>query len=118
MNEQHASIDGAPNDGQSTLYMKRALFGEVADLIRTHPKAATVMLTLVASVISNGAVRTTQAVVADQCDMTLKDVGAAIAHLSRVGLISAVGVSPEAGGLLTCVVRPGFATAEKPEDYL
>ncbi|WP_079229705.1 hypothetical protein [Pseudomonas putida] len=115
MIEQQASSNGVADNGQGTLYMKRALFGDVADLIRTNPKSATVMLNLLAMVYSDGVVETTLAVVADQCDMTLKDVGVAIAHLSNVGLICSVEASIEPGGPLTCVVSPGLASADKPE---
>jgi len=115
MIEQQTSSNGAADNRQGTLYMKRTLYGDVADLIRTSPKAATVMLNLLAMVHGDGHVETTLAAVADQCDMTLKDVGMAIAHLSNVGLICTVEASVEPGGPLTCVVSPGLATADKPE---
>lgn len=115
MIEQQASSNGAADNGQGILYMKRALFGDVADLIRTNPKSATVMLNLLAMVYSDGVVETTLAVVADQCDMTLKDVGVAIAHLSSAGLICSVEASIEPGGPFTCLVSPGLTTADKPE---
>ncbi|MDD2049692.1 hypothetical protein [Pseudomonas putida] len=118
MTEKLDLNNGAADNGLGFLRMERTLFAEVSDLIRTNPKAATVMLTLLANVYSNGVVETTQVLVADQCDMTLKDVGVAIAHLSTVGLICSVEASIEPGGPLTCVVNPGLATAEKPEEYV
>lgn len=118
MTEPHVSSHSAHNDEQNELYINQSLFAELEKLSCTNRSAVSVMLALVARIEDTGAVQTSQAVMAQQCKITLKEVGEAIAHLSSAGLISAVAISPEPDGPLTCVVSPDLATAEKPEERI
>ena len=65
-----------------------------------------VMLHLVASIDSEGSVNTFQAIVAQRCKITMKELREAIDQLSSSGLITSVQLSPESRGSLSCVINP------------
>ncbi|WP_445677501.1 hypothetical protein [Pseudomonas putida] len=115
MTEQLVSLNSTTDTDHSKLYINQTSFARLGDLIRDNQQAASVMLTLVSSIGVNGAVQTTQAVLAHQCGMKPKDLVQAIAYLSSTGLISSVNVSNELGGHFACVVNPDLARAGSPD---
>lgn len=116
MAEQHVSTNSTTDNEQNKLYINQDLFGMLGDLSRINPKAASVMLTLVSGIGGNGTVQFTQAAVAQQCKISLREVAKAIADLEGAGLIGSVHASSEQGGDIACVVNTDLASAEKPDD--
>lgn len=98
MAEQCVSTNIATDNEQSNLYITQDLFGTLGDLNRINRKALSVMLNLISGVGGNGAVQTTQAAVAEQSKISLKEVAKAIADLEGAGLIDSVHACSEARG--------------------
>ena len=116
MAEQRFSTNGTTENEQSNLYINQEFFGTLGDLNRINPNAVSVMLSLISCVGGNAAVQTTQAAVAQQCSISLKEVAKAIADLVGAGLIGSVATSSEPGGVLACVVGVDLVRTEKPDE--
>lgn len=116
MAEQCVTTNSTTDNEQSNLFINQDLFGTLADLSRINRNAVSVMLILISCVGGNGAVQTTQAVMARQCRINLKEVAKAIADLESAGLIGSVHARSEPGGALSCVINPDLARTEKPDE--
>ena len=116
MTKPIVALPAATDEIGASLFYNPSLFGELSKLIRTNPHAASVMLILVAAIDDDGAVQAAQASVAGQCGITLQEVVNAIADLEAAGLINSVQTSSEHGGIMSCVVNPNLARAEKNDD--
>lgn len=114
MTNQDVSKPNVSDD--EAVYANQAMFGKLGELTRTNPHAASVMLTLMARMGTNGAVQVTQATVAKLCNYTLQQVEKAITDLAEANWILSVDASPEPGGLLTCILNPSFARSENPDE--
>lgn len=116
MTEQYVFTNSTTDAEQSKLYINQDLFGTLGDLSRINRKAVSVMLSLVSGVGGNGAVQITQAAVAQQCKICVKEVAKAVVDLESAGLIGSVHASSEPGGALSCVVNADLARTEKPDE--
>lgn len=117
MTERHIPKDSIAVDDQK-LYVSRNFIGALSCSIQSNPKVVSVVLNLVSCIDDNGTVQATQAMVAQECNITLNEVTETIAHLYDIGVISSVMLSLESGGPLSCVVSPDLAGAEKPDDHV
>ncbi|MEJ5057943.1 MULTISPECIES: hypothetical protein [unclassified Pseudomonas] len=118
MNEQNGATPYAADGEGEALYANPSALLELSQLNRTNPHAASVMLTLMSIIGGNGAVRTTQAIVAKHCNYTLQQVEKAVAELAEGKWILSVDASPEPGGSLVCTVNSNVARSEKPEELV
>ena len=118
MNEQKGTTAFAADDEGEDVYATPSALMELSRLNQTNPNAASVMLTLLSIMGSNGVVQTTQAKVAKHCNSTLQQVEKAIADLAEEGWILSVDASSEPGGSLVCTVNPKLARSEKPEELV
>jgi len=116
MTEQYVLTNSITENEQSNLYINQDLFGTLGDLNRINRKPVSVMLSLIPCVGGNGAVQTTQAAVARQCKISLKEVAKAVADLESAGLIGSAHASSELGRALVYVVKTDLAREEKPDE--
>ena len=107
-----ASVDNGP------VYINQVTLGKLAPLMRKNAQVASVMLTMLSEIGSNGVVQVQLQSVAKLCHSTLQQVEKAVADLADAGLISSVDISTELVGSLACVINPDLARMSDPDQQV
>jgi len=85
-------------------------------LVLSHRSCGAILLALWSNVGEGGVVRVSQAVIAHECDVTLRRLSKELTHLVDGGWIDLVNVSVEPGGPLEYVISPLVLQVMKPEE--
>lgn len=118
MINKDVSSSNSTNGQNDDIYLQPIVYAKIAELIRPSPYAAQVMLTLMVMIDKKGTVKTTQAVLAHRCNITLQNVEWAIRDLASAELIVSVDVSPEPGGPFACLLNPDLVRGELPVEQV
>lgn len=105
-----------PPASQGSVYFTPDAMRCALKLVLSHRSCGAILLALWSNVGEGGMVRVSQAVIAHECDVTLRKLSKELTHLVDGGWIELVNVSIEPGGPLECVISPLVLQMMKPDE--